>query len=161
MLLHHGPARPASIGAATALAILTDATCRLDALRLDAEREIVEHGRSRGRIEALIERLIAGLDAEDADDEDREDFEEGDTLDHHGEAVNEDGDALDVGELDILDGPETTAPETYGRDLADVEPLQPTRRIRRASPRPALFISWKSGRCTSAAFVPSEGRAGA
>ncbi|MDR4307682.1 hypothetical protein IHQ68_13750 [Chelatococcus sambhunathii] len=49
--------------------LLHTVTRSLDGMRADVERELVEHARCRRDVEALIERLIAGLDDFDGDAE--------------------------------------------------------------------------------------------
>ena len=135
-------------------------TCLFVAVRPDDGQVVFDQIRGRHDIEALIARLIDCLDQADADDFDREPFDEGDTLDEYGEAVNEDGDPLDKAELDEGSHDLSTQAETYGRGwgVAAVEAAERENLFSDAV-RPALFISWKAGRCASAAFVPSEGRA--
>ena len=130
-----------------ARAILHNVTSSLTGLHAEIENELVEHARCRRDVEALIERLIDGLDAVDGDP-DLEPFEEGDELDR-GEEVNEDGDPTE--------GVEPTTGETYGRGWDDAS-FQASRRedLFCNAVRPALFLSWKSGRCTSAALIPSN-----
>lgn len=129
-----------------AAAILHRHRVALDAARLDAERELIEHARSRREIEALIERLISRLDEQDAPDEDLEDFDEGDALD-------------ELGELDPAEHDFSTQPETYGRGWqADQVSAARGERLFTGS-AVGVLAKWHGGRFAGVRAIAGEGRA--